>query len=401
MPRPLALHIAGLLGVVGLLPSEPVPHRTSAELTAEDRAWWCFQPVRMPAIPTPPRSSPPLTIRIRTPIDAFVLAHDRVRADAPWPLEEEKPALLRRVTFDLTGLPPTPAELDAFLADTSAEAYEKVVDRLLDSPRHGEKWARHWLDLVRYAESDGYKQDAARPDAWRYRDYVISSFNSDKPYDLFVQEQLAGDQLFPDNPTALVATGFYRACIYEYNNRDTKTQWAAILAETTDTVGDVFLGLGMQCARCHNHKFDPIQQEDYYRLQACFAGMVWRDDVPATTTAELAAWRAQDAQWQQANTGALSALADFESPFRDKLANDALDKFPKEIEAVWRKGPAHWTPAEKPWMDFVRRQLDEAWRDPGTAMNAEQKKAMARPQSRRHRRRGIPPIPAPESPHRR
>ena len=132
----------------------------------------------------------------------------------------------------------------------------------------GERWARHWLDLVRYADSDGYRIDEYRPNAWRYRDYVIRAMNADKPYDRFVCEQLAGDEMYPGDPDALVATGYLRHEIYEYNNKDARGQWQVILNDLTDTTGDVFLGLGMQCARCHDHKFDPILQKDYFRLQA-------------------------------------------------------------------------------------------------------------------------------------
>jgi len=309
---------------------------------------------------------------IATPIDAFLWQGARARGES-YPAAVDKSALIRRVTFDLTGLPPTPGEIEAFLADQAPDAFERVVDRLLASPGHGEKWARHWLDVARYAESDGYKQDAYRPAAWRYRDWVVSSLNADKPYDRFVQEQLAGDVLFPGDPAALVATGFYRAAVYEYNNRDAITQWAGLLAETTDTVGDAFLGLGMQCARCHNHKFDAIQQEDYHRLQACFSGMIWRDDQPAATPEEVAVWKARDEAWQAAHAAVLAALGAFEAPFRTRLADDALDKFPKELEVIWRKGEAHWLPAERPWMDFVRRQIGEEWRDLGKAMKPEEK----------------------------
>src|SRR5262249_48358064 len=152
---------------------------------------------------------------------------------------------IRRAYFDVIGLPPRPVEMEAALNDKSPDWYEKLVDRLLNSPRYGERWARHWLDLVRYAESDGYRIDEDRPDAWGYRDYVIKSFNDDKPYDRFVQEQLAGDEIAPDNPEAQAATGFLRLWIYEYNQRDVRNQWSIILDDITDVTSDVFLGLGM------------------------------------------------------------------------------------------------------------------------------------------------------------
>ncbi len=207
-------------------------------------------------------------------------------------------ALIRRVTFDLIGLPPSPEEVAAFVADKSADAYERLVDRLLASPRYGERWARHWLDLVRYAESDGFRLDEYRPYAWRYRDYVIAAFNNDKPYDRFVREQLAGDELAPEDPEALVATGFLRHTIYEYNNRDARTQWQDMLNDVTDVTADVFLGMGMGCARCHDHKYDPILQKDYYRLQAFFAAMLPCDETVAPKT-QRADYQAKERAWEE------------------------------------------------------------------------------------------------------
>ena len=162
--------------------------------------------------------------------------------------EASKLSLVRRVSFDLTGLPPDMAEVNAFLADQAPDAYERLVDRLLESPAFGQRWASHWLDLVRYAESDGHRQDAFRPHAWRYRDYVVRAFNADKPYDRFLTEQLAGDELDPDDPELRVATGYLRLGTYEYNQRNVRGQWADILNDITDVTGEVFLGLSMGCA---------------------------------------------------------------------------------------------------------------------------------------------------------
>ena len=221
------------------------------EFSAEDRHWWAFQPLR--------RNEPPKfsnEVWVRNDIDRFVLAQLNSQAMTP-AAEADRETLIRRLSFDLIGLPPSPQEIDEFVNDKDTQAYERLVDRLLNSPRYGEHWARHWLDLVRYADSDGYRIDHYRPNAWRYRDYVINSLNNDKPYDRFMQEQLAGDEMFPESPEALIATGYLRQGIYEYNNRDVRGQWDIILNELTDTTGDVFMGLGMQCARCHDHKFDP------------------------------------------------------------------------------------------------------------------------------------------------
>ncbi|MBY0375280.1 MAG: DUF1549 domain-containing protein, partial [Bryobacteraceae bacterium] len=232
----------------------------SREFTAQQKRWWAIQPLAP--------SAPPVAARTR--IDAFLnakLAGKSIVANAP----ADRATLLRRVTLDLTGLVPTLEETQAFLSDRRPDAWERVVDRLLASPRYGERWARHWLDLARYADSEGFKADETRPNVWRYRDYVIRSFNSDKPYDRFVQEQLAGDEMFPGDPDALVATAFNRHFPDESNARNLFQRRQELLNDITDTVGATFMGLTFGCARCHDHKFDPILHADYYRLQAFFA----------------------------------------------------------------------------------------------------------------------------------
>ncbi len=181
-----------------------------------------------------------------------------------------KHELIRRVTYDLTGLPPTPAEVDAFEADDSPDAFAKLVDRLLDSPRYGEKWGRHWLDLVRFAETNSYERDGVKPNAWRYRDYVIRSFNEDKPYDRFIREQLAGDELPDGGPDGLIATGYYRLGLWDDEPADREQARYDGLDDIVATTGQVFLGLTVDCARCHDHKLDPIPQKDYYRFLSFF-----------------------------------------------------------------------------------------------------------------------------------
>jgi mono/diheme cytochrome c family protein len=330
---------------------EKVAGRPKA-ITDEDRKWWAFQPVRRPAVPEirNPQSA------IRNEIDAFVLARLQEAGLSPAP-PADRAALIRRVTFDLTGLPPVPAEVEAFVNDPAADAYEKLVDRLLDSPRYGERWARHWLDLVRYAESDGFKADDYRPGAWRYRDYVVQSFNQDKPYDRFVKEQLAGDELWPDDPAAVVATGFLRAGTYEYNNRDAFTQWDNMLNDLTDTVGDVFLGTGVGCARCHDHKFDPILQRDYYRLQAFFAGLAAREDIPAYTARQEAEYRAKLREWEEKTADVRARIEALEAPMRAKAAKEAIAKFPEEIQAIIAKPEAKRTAYEQQVYELAYRQV--------------------------------------------
>jgi hypothetical protein len=285
--------------VAGLDPDTKMPP-TGAPLTARQvgllRAWidqgatwpdaadagvrdqtrhWAFAPLTRPAVPAVKRPG-----WVRTPIDAFVLARLEAQGLTPSPPADRR-TLLRRVTFDLTGLPPTPEDVDAFLADRSPDAYDKVVDRLLASPRHGERWARHWMDVIHFAETHGHDQDVPREYAWPYRDYLIRSLNEDKPYARFVEEQLAGDVLYPDDPQGVVALGFLAAGPWDESSQkdirdDTVDKKAAQNLDRDDmvtTVMSTFVSATVHCARCHDHKFDPIPQSEYYGLQAVFAGV--------------------------------------------------------------------------------------------------------------------------------
>ncbi|MBA4190402.1 MAG: hypothetical protein C0467_20635 [Planctomycetaceae bacterium] len=246
--------------------------RTSGGLSPDwtDRAYkpedlWAYQPLRKPRVPKVTAGE--------NPIDAFIEAKLNVIGLKPAPLADRN-TLIRRVTFDLTGLPPTPEEIDAFVNDPGLDdvAFAKVVDRLLASPHNGEQMARHWLDVARYADSSGFANDYERGNAWRYRDYVVRSFNEDKPYDRFVREQIAGDEIDASNPEMLVAVGFLRMGAWELTAMEVaKVARQRFLDDVTDAVGQVFLGHMLQCARCHDHKFDPVPTRDYYRIQAAFA----------------------------------------------------------------------------------------------------------------------------------
>ncbi len=228
---------------------------------------WAFRPV---ASADPPRDGVEPGL-VRTPVDNFILSTLAESGLEPGP-RADKLTLIRRLTFDLSGLPPTPDEVDAFLGNESQGAYKALVERLLKSPRYGERWGRHWLDVTRYADTGGYSNDFERPNAWRYRDYVIRSFNQDKPYDRFVLEQIAGDELFPDDPEAIIATGFLRTGPWEHTGMAVAAVTRQLfLDDVTHHVGQSFLGLTLGCARCHDHKFDPIPTKDYYRVQAVFA----------------------------------------------------------------------------------------------------------------------------------
>lgn len=244
---------------------------TPIEEQRAGRDWWSLQPVRRPVPPTASRPE-----WIRTPLDAFVLAALDKQGLHPAP-EADRLTYIRRVTLDLTGLLPTPEEIDTFVSDTSANAYEKLVDRLLDSPSYGERWSRHWLDVVRFAESHGYEMNTLRPNAWAYRDYVIRAFNRDIPYPQFIQEQLAGDALTDADFLSRAATGFLVAGPHDMVGNATMEgrlqQRQDDLFDMASTIGNTFLGLTIGCARCHDHKFDPISQRDFYALQAVVAGV--------------------------------------------------------------------------------------------------------------------------------
>jgi cytochrome c553 len=240
----------------------------SGEITAEDRKFWSLQPVRKPPLPAVRDAGWP-----QSTVDRFILAALEARGLAPV-AAADKQTLLRRATFDLTGLPPTPAELETFLGDTSPDAFAKVIDRLLASPAYGERWGRHWLDVVRYADTAGETADYPVREAYRYRNYVIDSFNHDKPYDQFVREQIAGDILAQSAPreqyAELVTATGYLALSRRFGF-DPQNYQHLTIQDTIDTLGQSVLGLSLGCARCHHHKFDPVSIADYYALYGIFA----------------------------------------------------------------------------------------------------------------------------------
>src|SRR6266446_3670341 len=281
--------------------------------TPKERAHWAFQKIAHPKPPNVEQAD-----WVRNSIDAFVLAELETKGLRPAP-PADKISLIRRASFDLIGLPPTLEEVDAFLADDSSKAFDKVVDRLLDSPRYGERWARHWLDLARYAESEGFKADEIRPNAWRYRDYVVKSLNIDKPYDRFIKEQIAGDELRPDDSDARVATAFNRHYPDESNARNLLQRRQEILNDITDTTAAVFLGMTFACARCHNHKYDEILQADYYRLQAFFANVRADDRMVLLPPEKYKEYQAKLAVWEEKTKSIRAEMDKLEEPKRKAL----------------------------------------------------------------------------------
>jgi hypothetical protein len=266
-----------------------------APARADEEPWWSLRPLAKPAQPA--LRSKAGRDWARNPIDVFVLANLEKQGLRPSP-EADRRTLVRRVTFDLTGLPPTPVEVEAFVNDASPDAYERLVDRLLASPHHGERWARHWMDVAHYAETHGHDQDRPRPNAWPYRDYLIRSFNADKPYARFVEEQVAGDVLYPGDPDAVIALGFLATGPWDESSlRDIREDSIDRLIgryldrdDVVTTVLSTFVSTSAHCARCHDHKFDPIPTEDYYALQAVFAG-VDKADRPYDADPQTAARR--------------------------------------------------------------------------------------------------------------
>ena len=325
----------------------------TGELTDADRRWWAFRPLTAPNIPADVNQS-----AAAHPIDRFIEHRLAQQNLTPAPMAD-KTTLIRRLYFDLLGLPPTPDEIDEFLNDRSETAWEALVDRLLADPRYGEHWARFWLDLVRYSESDGWNQDAYRPHIWKYRDYVVRSFNQDRPYHEFVRQQLAGDEWDSDKPENLEAAGFLRLGIYEYNQRDARGHWNDIMNEMTDVVADVFLGLGVACARCHDHKFDPILQVDYFRLRAFFEPVSWRDDLVAATPAQRQAFAVQQEKWLQATRSVREQIDALLEPYHQRKWKSTIEKFPLEIQACFRKPVEERTSWENQMAYLVGRQFYE------------------------------------------
>ncbi len=322
------------------------------------REWWSLKPLTKPVVPN----------AAKHPVDAFILSKLSEKGITPSPSANRR-VLARRVYYDLTGLPPTPDELAAFVADSAPDAYEKLIDKLLASPRYGEHWGRHWLDVVNYADTHGNDHDHARPNAWPYRDYVIRALNEDKPYARFVQEQVAGDALFPEDPQATVALGFLAAGPWD------ETLMVGVREDTVDhrmaqnldrdnmvsAVMSTFQSLTVHCARCHNHKFDPISQKEYYALQAVFAG-VDRADRPYDTDAKTRSRRNE----LLARKSAIAAktpelLASLETPEMQQKIFAASDALNRREQAWTQLDVINVVSMSAPDGTVFARQADNSW----------------------------------------
>ena len=355
--RPSPLRAALLIALATLATPRAAPAADPPEptWTPEQRRHWAFVPPTRPEAPAVANKG-----WARNPIDAFILRPIEDAGLAP-SAEATRSTLIRRLRFDLTGLPPSPEEVEAFEADPSPDAYDRLVDRLLASPEYGERWARHWLDLARFAESDGFKSDKARPDAWRYRDWVVKALNADLPYDRFLALQLAGDEVAPGDPDAFIATGFHRAFPFEDNNMVPGLNAQLMLDDLTDTTASVVLGLTVACARCHDHKYDPISQKDYYRVQALFGATKVEDARVIAPAEDRAMHAALLAEHEGRLDIARREVEAIERPHAAEVLGPKLAKLPAEVREAFEADPDSRTPRQE---DLLRKNAKAMAIDP-------------------------------------
>lgn len=338
-----------LFGLIGTAVAADGPKFSEAE-----RNHWAFQPVAHPRVPDTAATA---GSRPLNEVDAFILSalqKDGLGLSRP----ADKLTVLRRVTFDLTGLPPSPEEAAEFLADESPDAYSRLVDRLLASPHYGTAWGRMWLDVVRFAETAGFNADPARPLAYKYRDYVIRAFNSDLPFDRFLQEQLAGDELYPDDAQALAATGYCRMWADESNASNIHLARQLALNDLTGNLSAAVLGLSLACAQCHDHKFDPLLQTDFYQLQAFFSGIVLEDKVALGSHEQLADYQRKQQEWLDQTADMRHELHAIEKVARIKMAGDRRMKFPQDVLAAIDCLPEERSTMQRQLAFWSERQME-------------------------------------------
>jgi len=339
---------------------------------------WSLQPIK--------RTDPPAVKNkrwARTPIDRFILTRleSSPRRFSPQP-EADRRILARRLYFDLTGLPPTPEQAQHFVADKRPDAYERLVETLLDSPRYGEHLARAWLDVVRYSDSNGFDWDEFRPKAWRFRDYVIRSFNADKPFDQFIREQLAGDELFDGPPKnsseqdALIATGFLRLSPQDnsagaFNEQDRAgAEW---LADLTETTGAAFLGLTMSCCRCHDHKYDPLSQADHYRLRAFFEPVKYGDEIALDIAREQESIRGHNKELEEQLKPLQQLQDDLLTTVKKRLRDQRLAKLTAEDKALLETPKEQRTSAVQTKIDGIEKKIQPEDKEVKAALEGEEK----------------------------
>jgi hypothetical protein len=367
-------------------------YSSSKPVTAEQQNYWAFRKPSRPQIPKVNNRS-----WVRTPIDAFILAKLEEKGLQPSP-RADKRTLIRRVTFDLTGLPPTPEEINAFVSDKSPDAYRKVVRRLLASPRYGERWAQHWLDVVRFGETNGFELDAEREQAWRYRDYVVKSLNDDKPYDRFITEQIAGDELDPNSFEMRVATGFLRAGPQHVvaGNQDLAVNRQEWLTEVMFGVGNGIMGLTVGCARCHDHKFDPIPQADFYRLQSFFAASDNYDFKRPTKEQEQTYGAALKAHNERLKP-ILDQIAAIEKPYREKLTAAKRAKLEPQFANALGKAEGLRSDEENRLAKAAQNMLEIKWNELVASISQEDREKRAALRRQMHNVELYAPDPLPKA----
>jgi Protein of unknown function (DUF1553)/Protein of unknown function (DUF1549) len=363
---PLAAFLVVVAGVMaGDEPSASQDVAAPEKFSHEQRDHWAYQPAR--------RVDPPAVKEagwVKNPIDRFILAEVEKLGMTHAP-EADRVAQIRRVTYDLTGLPPSPDDVSDFVNDRRPNAYERLVDRLLASPQYGQRWGQHWLDLAHYADSNGFEIDAERPDAWRYRDWVVNALNGDLPYSRFVTLQIAGDDVASGDHDALIATGFCRCGPRELvaGNVIPEVKRQSELTEITGTVGSVFLGMTIGCARCHDHKFDAIPTTDYYRLQAFFGASVL-SDVPIASDKEREAYTAAKTAVDKTVAPLKKQLADLEAAYRAAIKAHKLTMLSPEERAVVNVPAKDRTPAQKKLAKGLESSMRITWEEVAEAVAA-------------------------------
>jgi hypothetical protein len=343
LKRAFLCALLGLSTVAAMADDKPLDNEAKAP-SRTSRLPYAWQPLQRPAEPVVNQKD-----WARTPIDAFILAKIEAKGLKLSP-ETDRSTFIRRATLDVWGLIPSPEEVAAFVNDTSPDAYEKLVDRLLASPRYGERQARRWLDFARYADSTGFQNDPTRPNMWRYRDYVINSFNEDKPYAQFIKEQLAGDEIAPGNQSIMVATGFLAGYPDNYNSRDLVDRKYQIATDMTDTVGQAILGTTVGCARCHDHKFDKFSQKDYFSLQAFFANTSEAMKLPAAEGDVEREYKKEQAKYQEATKGIRAQRKTLLEPIREAALKYHKERYLTDSRDSIFKPKEDWTPFDK-WIN--------------------------------------------------
>jgi mono/diheme cytochrome c family protein len=327
-------------------------------ITTEERQYWAFQRPRRAPVPAPTterwrRPPSPGLRRASNPIDAFLWAAMQSKGVAPSPRADRR-TLIRRAYLDVVGLLPAPEDVEAFVRDTSPDAWPKLVDRLLASPHYGERWARHWLDLVRYADSGGFEFDVDRPEGWRYRDYVVNAFNADRPYSQFIREQIAGDEYAPGSDEAMIATGFLRLGPEGGGGGERGRQDSLDDVVMTSTL--TFMGMTVACARCHNHKFDPIAQADYYRIQAVFFS-TRPTDHPLVPAHQVNAHRAETQRIDSLLRPLRQAQRELEAAYLKQLVDAEVARLPEYLQAAWKTPAAQRTDGQRLNVAQIERTL--------------------------------------------